>query len=140
MSKEFENIVRFFELEPEEKQKHLKEVFEESVEFFEKFKYVMQKGSREEKAEMLEQVRKMQEILQDETEKVKKVTGLSEEELKAFTDTQSNFEDEDWEIIQEAKSQIGKQADEIADIVGVKPEASGKKPKSPKKRKKWVKS
>ena len=140
MSKEFENIVRFFDLDPEEKQKHLKEVFEESIEFFEKFKYVMQNGTREEKASMLEQVRQMQEVLQDETEKVKKATGLTEEELVAFTDTKTNFEDEDWDIIQDAKKEIGKQADEIAEIVGVKAEPKEQKAKSPKKRKKWVKS
>ena len=100
----------------------------------------MQNGTREEKASMLEQVRQMQEVLQDETEKVKKATGLTEEELVAFTDTKTNFEDEDWDIIQDAKKEIGKQADEIAEIVGVKAEPKEQKAKSPKKRKKWVKS
>jgi len=143
MANEFEKIMEFFTLPAEEKGAHLKDVFEESIEFFEKFKYIMQNGSPEEKKAMLEQVKKMQDQLQEETAKVKEVTGLTDEELKAFAENKSNFDGADWDVIESAKKTIGKQAEEISGILGTpKPgEQPAKKSAGGKKRKKkWVKS
>ncbi len=143
MANEFEKIMEFFTLPAEEKGDHLKDVFEESIEFFEKFKYTMQNGTPEEKQAMLDQVKKMQDKLQEETSKVKELTGLNDEELQAFANNKANFKDEDWEVIESAKNTIGQQADEISGILGTpKPgEKEAKKSTGPKKRKKkWVKS
>ena len=49
MEDEFERIMEFFNLPPEEKETRLQEVFEDSVEYFERFKYVMLNGTKEEK-------------------------------------------------------------------------------------------
>lgn len=140
MANEYEKILEFFNMSADEKSEHLGDVFEESIEFFDKFKHVMQFGTPEEKSKIIEQIKKLQTRLEDETKKVKEVTGLSDEELKAFAENKANFKDNDWDVIQKAKGKIDEQAKEITAITGT-PEVSKKKSSGPKKRKKkWVKS
>lgn len=143
MSQEFNNIMKFFEMSPEKKAGNLKDVFAESIEFFERFKYVLQNGTPEEKKAIFDEVAKLKAKLQEETNKMKEITGLSEDELKSFALNPGNFSDDEWGVIKSAKTQLDSQAQEINSIVRG---SEGEAPKAPKKKgssgskKKWVKS
>ncbi|MBP9842134.1 MAG: hypothetical protein KBC64_06910 [Simkaniaceae bacterium] len=143
MSQEFEKIMSFFNMSPEKKAISLKEVFSESIGFFDHFKYVLENGSPAEKRAMFEQVAELKKKLQAETDKMREVTGLSEDELKAFALNQKNFSNEEWSVIQNAKTQLDGKAKEISSIVTGKPVEEPKAPKSgsgEKRAKKWVKT
>lgn len=145
MSQEFDKIMAFFNMPPEKKASGLKEVFAESIGFFDHFKYVLENGSASEKRAMFEQVAQLKQKLQAETDKMREVTGLSEEELKAFALNQKNFSGEEWSVIQSAKHQLDGKAREISTLVTGKapeePKASkGAAPGGERRSKKWVKT
>ncbi|PCI95658.1 hypothetical protein COB11_01620 [Candidatus Aerophobetes bacterium] len=152
MDDEFDKIMEFFSLNPEDKAVKLEDIFEDSIEFFNKFQYVLENGTEEEKAEILGKVMELQEKLQEETEKMCTDSGLTEEELKEFANDKKNFTDEEWETITHAKSKLDDQAEQISKhLPGNEPgpaEIASSVPKKKKKKKgtkrkggdKWVKS
>lgn len=138
---EYNKIIDFFSLPPEEKSQNLEEVFKNTVEFFDRFQYILMNGTPEEKKEMIQEVLELQKKLKLETEHMCQITGLSEEELKQFSQDSTNFSDEEWEVIQNAKAQIEEKASEISGHVKFnenEPKAASKG--SSKKKKKWVKT
>ncbi|MCH9631174.1 MAG: hypothetical protein S4CHLAM37_11930 [Chlamydiia bacterium] len=151
MDNEFDKIMEFFSLNPEDKAVKLEDIFEDSIEFFNKFQYVLENGTEEEKAEILGKVMELQEKLQEETEKMCTDSGLSEEELKEFANDKENFTEEEWETIAQAKSKLDDQADQISKhLPGSEPGPAevASAPKKKKKKKgtkkkggdKWMKS
>jgi hypothetical protein len=145
MSQEFDKIMSFFNMSPEKKATSLRDIFAESISFFDHFKYVLEHGSPTEKKSMFEQVRQLKEKLQAETDKMREITGLSEEELKSFALNHKNFSNEEWSVIQNAKTQLDSKAREISTIVTGKEPVEPKAPKGPpttgeRRSKKWVKT
>ena len=133
----------FFNMPADKKAVNLKEVFAESIGFFDHFKHVLEHGSPAEKRSMFAQVAQLKQKLQAETDKMREVTGLSEEELKAFALNQKNFSNEEWGVIQSAKTQLDSKAKEISTIVTGKPPEEPKVPKAgqgERRAKKWVKT
>jgi len=142
MHEEFKKIMSFFSLSPEEKVKHLDDVFHNSIEFFEHFKKTLHSGTPEEKSAFMKEVMELQEKLKLETEKMCKETGLSEDELKEFSQQKENFSEEEWRSIQSAKQKFEEQAEELTSIIPQpqKPQESSKKEGKKTVKKKWVKS
>ena len=56
MDDEYEEIMKFFTMKPEDKASNLEDIFEHSIEFFNKFQHVLENGSDEEKTEILDKV------------------------------------------------------------------------------------
>ncbi|MEI8301210.1 MAG: hypothetical protein WCG10_06360 [Chlamydiota bacterium] len=143
MHEEFKKIMDFFSLAPEEKSKHLEEVFQNSIEFFDKFKKTLQTGTPEEKSAIMKEVMELQEKLQSETTKMCAETGLSEDELKEYSHDKKHFSEDEWKSIQSAKQKFEQQAEELASVLPVpkkKEEDASAAKKTPKAKKKWVKS
>lgn len=143
MSQEFDKIMSFFNMSPEKKATSLRDVFAESIGFFDHFKYVLENGSPAEKRSMFDQVAQLKQKLQAETDKMREMTGLSEDELKAFALNHQNFSSEEWSVIQNAKTQLDSKAREISTIVTGKEPVEPKAPKAPsgdRRSKKWVKT
>lgn len=141
--------MEYFALTPEERAEHLGEVLQESVAFFERFKHIMKSGTPEEKQEMIEKVRLLQSRMQEESSKVSETTGMNDEQMKEYIGNKENFSDDQWNMIQTAKTEIEQQADEIKETlneqVGPPPkgkpsETTSNKKKGGKKRKGWMKS
>ena len=145
MKDEFDKIMEFFSLPPEDKAVKLQDIFEDSIAFFERFKHILENGTPEEKKNMINKVAELQKTLQSETQKACQLTGLSEDDLKNYANTRENFSDDQWDLIQNAKVKIEKQAIGISKFFkgGKQAVAKGtiKKKKSGKsKRDKWVRS
>jgi hypothetical protein len=152
MEDEFERIMAFFDLPPEEKEGRLQEVFEDSVEYFERFKYVMLNGSKEEKKEAVKKVMMLKKKIEEETQRVCEKTGMTPEQLADFSNNPKNFSEDQWSAIEGAKKKLEQGVGEIKKAVKAKKE--GKTPaqegsaaegdKKPKKRKKppknWIQS
>jgi len=145
MQDEFEKLLKFFEMEPEEKTEKLGEVFEDATVFLERFKEVFEKGSVEEKKAFMEKVMALQGKVKDETKKLCEMSGLSEEQITQFAMNPQNFSKEQWETISQSKSQLEEQAQKIRDQFGPggekKPEETKpKKPKGPGGKAGWIPS
>lgn len=106
MQDEFERIMEFFDLSAEEKEVRLKEVFEDSVEYFERFKYVMLNGTPEEKKKAVERVMILKKKIEEETQRVCEKTGMTPDQLAAYSNDPENFTEEQWAAIEESKKKL----------------------------------
>lgn len=146
MEDEFDRIMEFFNLSPEEKEGRLQEVFEDSVEYFERFKYVMMNGTPEEKKEAVKKVMILKKKIEEETKRVCEKTGLSPEQLAAYSSDPKNFSPEQWNAIEGAKKKLEEGVGELKKQVKGKEsaEAPKKEEGGPKKKKKppknWIQS
>lgn len=146
MKDEFDRIMEFFNLSPEEKEGRLQEVFEDSVEYFERFKHVIMNGTQEEKQEAVKKVMILKKKIEEETKRVCEKTGLTPEQLTSFTNDPKNFSPEQWNAIEGAKKRLDKGVSELkkevkektgADISSDSKEDGKKKKKPPKN---WIQS
>lgn len=152
MSDEFERIMAFFSLSPEEKEARLQEVFEDSVEYFERFKHIMVNGTPEEKKKAVEKVMILKKRIEEETKRICEKTGMSEDQLAQYSSNPKNFTDDQWHAIEDAKKKLEKGVGEIRQVVRGEPSEGGKaaepskkegEDKGKKKRKKpknWIQS
>ena len=151
MEDEFDRIMAVFDLSPEEKEGRLTEVFEDSVEYFERFKYVMLNGSKEEKKEAVKKVMMLKKKIEEETQRVCEKTGMTPEQLMAFSSNPKNFSEDQWHTIEGAKKKLEAGVDEIKEAAKKEKEKKDPAKKSaeteekPKKKKKktpknWVQS
>jgi len=149
MPDEYERIMGFFNLSPEEKEEKLHEVFEDSVEYFERFKHIMVTGTPEEKKQAVERVMNLKKRIEEETKTICERTGMSEEQLSQFSNDPKNFSSDQWESIRSAKSKLEQGVGEIKQVVDPKAAAEpkpsaqsdGKAPKKKRKKpKNWIQS
>lgn len=146
MGDEFDRIMEFFNLSPEEKEGRLQEVFEDSVEYFERFKYVMMNGTPEEKKEAVKKVMILKKKIEEETKRVCEKTGLSPEQLASYSSDPKNFSPEQWNAIEGAKKRLEEGVGELKkQTKGEKPPPEAPKEGDPSKKKKkppknWIQS
>lgn len=149
MEDEFDRIMEFFNLSAEEKEKRLQEVFEDSVEYFERFKYVMMNGTPEEKKEAVKKVMILKQKIEEETKRVCDKTGLTPQQLAAYSSDPKNFTSEQWNAIEGAKKKLDEGVGSLKDAAkeprdgesvapAKKSEQASKKKKKPPKN--WIQS
>ncbi len=133
MSEEYKKIQEFFNLNPEEKQEHLRDILDDSVHFFERFRHILAEGSSDERKEIMQELMEFREKVVSETEKIMQKTNLSQDDLDKIAHDPSNFSPEQWETLEQARHKIEEQ---FSDITKFMKEESGEQPEKPKKRKK----
>ncbi len=148
MEDEFDRIMEFFNLSAEEKERRLPEVFEDSVEYFERFKYVIMNGTPEEKKEAVKKVMSLKRKVEEETKRVCDKTGLTTEQLAAYSNDPKNFSQEQWNAIKGAKKKLEEGVESFKDATKKKKESGAvskrkdgvlkKKKKKPPKN--WIQS
>ena len=133
MDDEFDKIMEFFDLSPEEREGRMNEVFEDSVEYFERFKYIMLNGTKEEKQEAVKKVMMLKKKIEDETQRVCEKTGMTPEQLAAYSNNPKNFSPEQWESIQGAKKKLDEGVGDIKKMVQEKKKGKAALPTDKKK-------
>ena len=133
MEDEFDRIMAFFSLSPEEKESRLQEVFEDSVEYFERFKHIMVNGTPEEKKKAVEKVMILKKRIEEETKRICEKTGMTEEQLAQYSSNPKNFTGEQWNAIEGAKKKLESGVGEIRKIVRGEAPAPENKAQAPKK-------
>ena len=143
---EYEKLLKFFSLKDEEKAGHFSDVIGDTLAFFNHFKEVMDSGSADDKAEMLRQAMELQRVMQSETENMCDKVGITQDELKTFSEDPDNFSKEQWEEMETAKGRLDEEVHDIASSVTDpknKEADEGLKPKSKRHRhpsQKWIPS
>ena len=114
---EFNHLMALFREGAEGKKVNLHQLFSESLAFFEHLKEEFQQASPEERAEVLQMMTAMHREIIEESKKIMKTSGLTEEQLLSFAENPSNFTPEQWKEFQESKSQIHKAGMDLVKVV-----------------------
>jgi hypothetical protein len=113
---EFEHLMSLFREGAAGKKVDLHKVFEESLAFFEHLKKELQEGTPEERKEVLQMMSTMHKEIVEESKKLLKNSGMSEEQLVTFAENPANFTPEQWEAFQESKNEIHKAGMDLAKV------------------------
>ncbi len=140
MKDEFDRIMEFFDLPPEEKEEHLAEVFAETAAYFERFKYTLIHGTPKERDEAIKRVGVLKQKIEEETKRLTEKTGLSEEELAKVSQDPSLYDQDQYEAIEKSKREISEGVQEIKEVLSQQqgepqPPLAPTPPKKKKKRK-----
>ncbi len=106
MKDDFQKILDLFNLEPEEKEERLEEIFKLSMEFIEKYKHVQQDGSKREKEDISKKLAILKEKISQETKALEEALSLSKKEIEALSSDESNFTKEQWNLLQQTKQAL----------------------------------
>jgi len=114
---EFNRLMALFREGAEGKKIDLPQLFREALAFFEHLKQEIKQGTPEERKEALQMMTAMHKEIKEESKKIVKTSGLSEEQLMSFAENPSNFTAEQWKEFQESKSQIHQAGMELVNEV-----------------------
>lgn len=114
---EFERLMALFREGAEGKKIELHTLFAEALTFFEHLKKEIREGTPEERKEALQMMTAMHNEIKEESKKVIKTSGLSEEQLLSFAENPSNFTPEQWKEFQDSKTQIHQAGMELVNEV-----------------------
>ena len=139
---EFEKLLALFEKGAQGKKVNMDEVLEQSLQFFEDLQKEFQTASPEDREAIMAMMNKMYEKIQSESQRIAEKTGLSEEQLIAYSDNPKNFTADQWFKIQETKKKMMKTGRTIHKILQPKEEKAPapKKTASKIKKKNWIRS
>ena len=114
---EFKRLMELFREGASGKKIDLPKVFAESLAFFEHLKKEFETGSPEERKEVVQMMGAMHKEIMEESKKILKTSGMSEEQLLAFSENPANFDPEQWKELQESKAEIHKAGMELVKLV-----------------------
>lgn len=92
-------------------------MLKEVVLLFERVKILLPQTNEEERKEIFISMAQMHTFLLGEIKRLAEKTGLSESQLLMFSENPDNFSKEQWSLLTEVKTRMGKQAEEIRDVM-----------------------
>jgi hypothetical protein len=116
----FEHLMKIFREGAEGKTIDIKALFNEVLALFEELKEEIKKASPEEKKEMMHLMTEMYKYMQQETRKICQNSGMTEEQLIAFSENPANFSPAQWEMIQESRMKIHRAGQGLVKALGPK--------------------
>ena len=101
-------------------------MMQEIVMLFEKVKLELPKTNAEERKEVFAAMEELQAFLNNETKRLAERTGLSPEQLSRFAENPDNFSKEQWGLIENVRTKLGAQTEEIRAVLRVLPAVQSK--------------
>ncbi len=84
----------------------LETLVHESLKFFDDLKNALESSNEEEKKEAMKIAQDLQKKLEEQAEKAFKASGMTKEQISAFTSDPKNFSKEEWESFKHAKNEL----------------------------------
>lgn len=84
----------------------LEEILQEAVVFFETLRVEFPKAGKEEREEMVHMMTTLHAKLQEVAKQSAAASGMTEEELNAYSEDPSNFSPEDWQLVQNTRRKL----------------------------------
>ncbi len=84
----------------------LEKLVHESLKFFDDLKAALESSNEEEKKEAMSIAQELQKRLEEQAEKAYRASGMTKEEISAFTENANNFTKEEWESFKKAKEEL----------------------------------
>ena len=150
IKKEYERLLQLLNRAVGDQSVPLEDILKEAVVFFEVLRKEFPAAQKEEREEMVQMMTDLHERLQQISKLTARASGMTEDELAAYSENPSNFTPEQWQLVQSTKRQLYDSARKFSASVEEKegkkvPE--GEKPKKamrPKtrrsRRKEWKKT
>src|SRR5690348_3517072 len=113
----FDKMIKAIRQNEEGKPIDPKAIFHESLALFDELKEELKNASPEERQDMMRMIGEMYKEVLAETKKFCQQSGMSEEQLIAFTENPSNFTTEQWEAIQDSRMKIHKAGQSLIKIM-----------------------
>ncbi len=127
---EYNRLMSLFAESAEGKKVNLDEVFHESIGFFEHLTLQLKTGSLDEKTDALMMMSELYTQMQLQTKKICESTGLSEEQLAAYTENPNNFSPSQWELMKDARTKMTDAGKDLGRVmIGLTPQ--DQRPKIP---------
>jgi hypothetical protein len=104
----FDELMKIFHEGAEGKPIDIKKLFSESLALFEELKKELKEASPEERTDLMRMMSDMYREMLQETQKICENSGMSEEQLLAYSENPSNFTREQWQTLQESRMKIHK--------------------------------
>lgn len=142
---DFEKLYDMLSRSADDKSLNLSDVLKESVHFFNALKEGLILAPLEERKEMLGMMQQLYSKLQEVYKLIAQRSGMSEEDLYAYSENPSNFSADQWRLMQDTKQELFDVTRQLYSQAGKKEEAP-KLPEKPKKkviktkRSHWTKS
>lgn len=92
-------------------------VFSKCIGLFDAIKLVLATGAPEEKKNALKLMTEMYTALNSKTQAICEKTGLTPDQLTAFTEDSKNFSPQQWELMQDTKNKLKTAGEEVAAAV-----------------------
>lgn len=134
--KQFDKLYRHFSGQGKGQKVNFEEMMSDTALFFEKVQIELEKGSPEEKQELLDMMEKMYKKLNEESERISKEAGMSEQELMAYSENPDNFSPMQWMLLEHTKKSMKKSGRQITKLLSGE-KTSAKEPsasETPKKK------
>ncbi len=123
----YKKLLGMLEQAADSKEFTLEDILKEAVIFFEILRKEFKAASKEEKEEMAQMMTHLHSRLQEIAERTAKASGMTEEELSAYSEDPSNFSPEQWKLVQETKRELYDSAKKLSSST----EKEGKESQSP---------
>jgi len=114
---EFNRLIALFHEAAEGKTLHLEEVFQQSLAFFEHLKEQVATGSEEDRQEAMKMMAELHTQMTSASQKIVERSGMTEEQLIAYSENPVNFSKEQWESIQASREQVARAGHDLAKTV-----------------------
>ena len=109
-------------------------MLQEVINLFERVKDVLPSTNAQERKELFATMTELQHFLIKETGRLAEKSGLSAEQLARFSENPDNFNKEQWSLLGEVKTKLGRQADDIRGILKTLPPIPGEEGVAPQKK------
>ncbi len=129
---EFDKLMEHFNKGAEGKKVDMNEILAQSVAFFEQLQKELKEASPEDRDIIFQMMNQMHEKIHAESTRICEQTGMSEEQLLAFSENPKNFTPDQWIQIQSTKKKMMQTGRVIGKSLKTKEE--GEAPPSPKKK------
>ena len=134
---DFDKLMEYFEQINQGKVVDLELVLQIYFKFMEDIKEAIQTSSDEDRADLFKKLMTMYTQILRESKKVTEKTGMTEEQLSSFASNPSNFSEDTWRMLQEARKKMADASKGLSDSIAYRRQASlekkegegGEKPK-----------
>lgn len=114
---EYKKLLSMLEGSKDLKNFNLEEMLKECVQFFEVLRAAYPSALKEERQDMLHMMTTLHAKLQEMSKELTKASGLTEEELYAYSENPSNFSPEHWRLVQESRKNLYESAKKFTQAV-----------------------
>ena len=126
---EFDRLMNLFAQAADGQPVNLDDIFKEAFAFFDSLSVRLKTGTEEDKKEALAMMSRMYAQMMMHTKKIAEKTGMTEDQLSAYSENPSNFTPEQWASIQAARNKMLSTGQNLAKVLGPsQPGSSGKAP------------
>lgn len=117
IKEEYKKLLALLEASKDAKNFNLEELLKEAVRFFEQLRSSFPTAPKEQRQEMVEMMSTLHGKIQEISKTVTEASGMTEEELYAYSENPSNFTPEQWRLVQDTRKDLYDSARKLSQAI-----------------------